>query len=212
MASLMQESIGRLLPRLILPHAQEWAERAGHSFLSKILVDAQFQSLLERVGEELESRARSAGARTEKVNGNGHGFDGDDFSGNSQKNQSADEHLKRMQERLSALETQHEMQQAIFDMVRQKIRPLALALGSCIECLVGVPMCAKCGGRGKVGAYAPDTALLTEEIIKPLVTQGTPLSLQVKKDPKSARRTRGQTTNHKEHKHGSSNGQHIVGK
>jgi hypothetical protein len=199
------ESIGKLLPRLILPHAQDWAQRTGQTFLSKLLVDDQFRMLVERFGAQLESRARSATEQTR--------------SGKRKKAQknssSADcesqhQDLKATQERLAALEEQCELQQAIFETVRKKIRPLALALGSCTECLVGVELCTKCAGRGKVGAYKPDCALLSEEIIAPLAAQGTPIILQVKKRTQSARRT--PATNGKENGHvGSLNGQHRVG-
>ena len=202
------DSIAKLLPRLIFPHAQDWAERAGHTFLSKILVDDKFRLLVERIGEELESRARSPKGRSL----NGHSNQSKRKS--SSKRPESDSHssdLEAMQERLSTLESQYELQQAIFETVRKKIRPLALALGSCPECLVGVELCAKCAGHGKVGAYPPDYAMLSEEIIAPLVAQGTPLSLRVKKESKSTRLTRKPATYHKENGHVSSNGQHSVG-
>jgi hypothetical protein len=52
-----------------------------------------------------------------------------------------------------------------------------------------VELCPKCAGRGKVGAYKPDEAMLKQEIIAPLVAQGTPLTLRPKKQPRSAHRT-----------------------
>jgi len=202
------DSIAKLLPRLLFPHAQEWAERAGHTFLSKLLVDDQFRLLVERIGDVLESRARSPKGRSL----NGHNSQNEKKS--SSKRSESDSHssdLEAMQERLSTLESQYELQQAIFETVRKKIRPLALALGSCPECLVGVEVCVKCAGRGKVGAYPPDYAMLSQEIIAPLVAQGAPLSLRVEKESKTARRTRKPATYHKEQKHVSSNGQHSVG-
>lgn len=199
------ESIGKLLPRLILPHAQDWAQRTGQTFLSKLLVDDQFRMLVERVGTALESRAKSA---TEQTRG-GKRKRGKNSSSRVDSESSNDD-LKATQERMAALEEQCETQQAIFEMLRKKIRPLALALGSCTECLVGVELCPKCAGRGKIGASKPDCALLEEEIIAPLVAQGTPIILQVKKRTQSARRT--PATNGKESGHvGSLNGQHRLG-
>jgi hypothetical protein len=177
------ESIGKLLPRLLLPHAQTWAQRAGNSFLSNLLVDDQFRLLIERLGGALESRVAEQALTGKKRRGR------KSSSSRAAESESSNDDLKAMQERMSALEEQCELQQTIFDMVRKKIRPLALALGSCPECLVGVELCPKCAGRGKVGAYKPDEAMLNQEIIAPLVAQGTPLTLRAKKESKPARRT-----------------------
>jgi hypothetical protein len=193
------ESIGKLLPRLLLPHAQDWAQRAGNTFLSKLLVDDQFRLLIERLGGELQSRVAERTLTDKKRRGR------KSASSKPAENEPQDHDLKAMQDRLSALEEQCELQQTIFDTVRKTIRPLALALGSCTECLVGVELCPKCAGRGKVGAYKPDEAMLNQEIIAPLVAQGTPLTLRAKKQSKSARRT--PATNLKENGHvGSLNG------
>jgi hypothetical protein len=193
------ESIGKLLPRLLLPHAQNWAQRVGNTFLSNLLVDDQFRLLIEQLGGELQSRVAERTLTGKKRRAR------KSSSSKPAESESQNNDLKAMQERLSALEEQCELQQTIFDTVRKKIRPLALALGRCTECLVGVELCPKCAGRGKVGAYSPDEAMLNQKIIAPLVAQGIPLTLRAKKGSKSARRT--PATNLKENGHvGSLNG------
>jgi hypothetical protein len=177
------ESIGKLLPRLLLPHAQNWAQRSGNTFLSNLLIDDQFRLLIERLGGELESRVAERTLTGKKRRGR------KSASSKPAESESSNDDLTALQERLTALEEQCELQQTIFETVRKKIRPLALALGSCTECLVGVELCPKCAGRGKVGAYKPDESMLHQEIIAPLVAQGTPLTVRPKKQPKSARRT-----------------------
>jgi hypothetical protein len=178
------DSFGKLVPGLILPHAQEWAARAGHTQLSKILVDEQLRSLLEKIGEEIESRARSNNARVK----NGHGkqserrpHDGpdvDEMERQTRDGASGNDELMQLQERLSRLETEYEWQQKVLEIIRKKVQPIAAALGSCTDCLVGVAGCPKCHGRGKVGSAKSDLAALNDAIVKPLAASGVPLSLQ----------------------------------
>jgi hypothetical protein len=178
------ESLGKLVPRILMPYAQIWAERSGLTMLSRLLVDEQFRSLIEKYSDEFASRALSNMAQPHNGN-NGR-------NGSSTKTgpappvsepESHSEDLSSLQARVLALEAQQEMQQAIFEALRTKIRPLALALGSCPECLVGVEGCLKCGGRTRVGDYSPDYTLLEAEVVRPLVARGVPLSLQVRKGP-----------------------------
>lgn len=194
------DSLGKLVPRMLIPYAQEWAERSGMTLISRLLIDEQFRSLIEKYGDELASRAIASMAQARNGN-NGHNGNGNG-NGNNGKGATAvaprpvaepdrsAEDLTRLQDRLLALETKHEIQQAIFETLRAKIRPLALALGSCPECLVGVEGCLRCGGQTRVGAYHPDFALLEAEIIQPLVTRGVPLSLQARKGPSTGRQFR----------------------
>src|SRR4030095_15000814 len=89
--------------------------------------------------------------------------------------------LASLHDRVLALEAQQEMQQALFEALRIKIQPLALALGCCPECLVGIEGCQKCGGQSRVGHFPPDYALLETQVITPLAARGVPLSLNKKK-------------------------------
>lgn len=159
--------------------------------LSKLLEDEHVHALVEKYGNEIAMRMSASnpdlgnGNRHGQVNhrGNGHSRDNDtervSFSRDSNGN--ADEanaqHLARLQERLSTLEIQHELQQAVFDDVRRRIRPLALALGCCPECFAGVVGCHKCGGDSRVGLYLPDETLLEEQVIRPLAALGVQLKL-----------------------------------
>ena len=81
-------------------------------------------------------------------------------------------------DRVLAMEAQQESQQALFETLRTKIRPLALALGCCPECLVGVDACPRCWGRSRVGHYRPDYALLESKIVQPLAARGVSLVLR----------------------------------
>jgi hypothetical protein len=213
------DSLGKLIPRLLLPRAQEWAECAGHSFLSEILMDKQFGLLIERIGEQLELRARSNLRRTQS--GPDQYSSANPFEPpidketvpETRKNASRATDMRRLQDRLSALEAQQEFQQAIFETLRKKIRPLALALGCCPECLVGVEGCANCDGKSKVAAFGPDLDLLQTEVIKPLASRGIPLNLSVGHESDLERGIDKPNSNGKEHKHVSSDdGQRVLGK
>src|SRR5712692_2845822 len=185
------ESLGKLVPQMCIPYAQEWAERSGLTLLSRLLVDEQFRSLIEKYSDELASRALSNMAQPRNGNNgsNGHSTTTGPVQPVSEA-ESTSEDLSSLQDRVFALEAQQEMQLAIFESLRTKIRPLALALGSCPECLVGVEGCLKCGGRTRVGDYYPDYTLLEAEVVRPLVTRGVPLSLQVRKGPSTGRQSR----------------------
>ena len=106
-------------------------------------------------------------------------------------------HLANLQDRISSLEAEHAMQQAMFEQLRIKIRPLAQALGCCPECFIGIFGCGTCGGRSRVGSYSPDHALLEELVIKPLADRGVPLNLAQAKTSARARQSNESTAKEK---------------
>src|SRR5205814_7880378 len=111
--------------------------------------------------------------------GNGHG------QGNgSRPHPNGDAGLANLNARVSAMEEQLQAQQALFEILRTKSRPLALALGCCPECLVGVEGCPKCLGRSGVGLFPPDQALLRALIVNPLAARGVPLTLVETQEPR----------------------------
>lgn len=191
------QSVGKILPRVLLPYAQQWAERSGMTLLSRILEDEQFGALVEKYGEEIAIRATTPATpfgvgnhewngkqpvprRATVVEGNGNG-----------------RYLENLQDRISALEAEHQLQLAMFEQLRAKIRPLAQALGCCPECFVGVMGCRTCGGRSTVGTYAPDHDLLMDRVVNPLVARGVPLSFDQVKAPVRARHTNQSTAKEK---------------
>ena len=193
------ESLGKVLPRLLLPYVQQWAERSGFTLLSRFLVDEQFQRLVEKYADQVVTPA----AGGTPANGNGWRSE----QGSAPRAEShvietdadADD-LASLHDRVLALEAQQEVQQALFEALRIKIRPLALALGCCPACLVGVEGCPNCGGRSKVGHYPPDYTLLEAQIVTPLAARGVPLSLKEKKASGRGRRSKATTTTRKESK------------
>jgi hypothetical protein len=170
-----------MIPRILLPYAQQWAERSGMTLLSRMLVDENLRALLEKYGDEMVQGVVNATSRRRAANGtsgtrNGYRPAPAEPPGVHETSSNGDD-MARLLDRVSALEAEQRVQQALFDAVRTKIRPLALALGCCPECLVGVGGCPKCGGRSTVGYYPPDRALLESEVMRPLATRGVPLSL-----------------------------------
>ena len=188
------DSLGRMLPAIVFPYMQQWAERAGLPLLSQLLVDEQFRSLLEKYGDEMmKLMAGSASG-----NANGHAYGNGNTNGNGHTNRNghangnghghgnghASEIVpvvtqqpivgEAVADRAQAME---ETQQALLELLRIKIRPLALALGCCPECLVGIDGCPNCWGQSKVGYYPPDHRLLEAAVIAPLVARGVPLVL-----------------------------------
>ncbi|MGB7208406.1 MAG: hypothetical protein WBD27_07090 [Pyrinomonadaceae bacterium] len=185
------ESLGKALPRLLFPYVQQWAESSGSELLSRLLVDEQFLGLVDKYADDIVTImvTRKPG------NGNGHA------NGNRRRrvhetDADADD-LASLNDRVVALEAQQEMQQALFETIRIKIQPLALALGCCPECVVGIDGCPKCGGLGTVGYYPPDYALLEEQVVSPLVKRGVPLNLKVEKVPSTGRQSKETPTNRK---------------
>src|SRR5262245_21213416 len=149
------ESLGNALPRILFAYAQQWAEGSGFTLLSRLLVDEQFQGLLEKYGGEIVTLMASGTFKNGNGRGNGKKSTPRAEPRVSETDAAADD-LKGLQDRLLALEEQDEAQQALFEALRIKIRPLALALGCCPECLVGIEGCPKCGGRSMVGHFPPD--------------------------------------------------------
>ena len=148
------------------------------TLLSRLLVDEQFMALVEKYGDELW--ARLAQETHTAANGNGHANGHETPRHAEQRVGIVDgtvTDLTALQDRLSALEAQQEAQRALFDLLRSKIRPLALALGCCPECVMGMDACPRCSGQSKVGHFAPDYALLEVQIVNPLVARGVPLVL-----------------------------------
>jgi hypothetical protein len=193
------ESLGKMLPRILFPFVRQWAERSGFTLLSRLLVDEQFQGLLEKYGDEIVTIMASGATR----NGNGHGNGKKRARPAEPRVSEADANADdwtSLRDRVSDLEAQQEAQQALLEALSVKIRPLALALGCCPECLVGVEGCSQCGGRSKVGLYPPDYALLEAQIVSPLAARGAPLSLNEKKVSGMGRQSRASTTTRKERK------------
>jgi len=188
---MQTESLGKLLPRILFPYAQQWAERSGLTLLSRLLVDDQFRELIEKYGDELVTRM----AQTNHVPGNGNGRRIGNKPASPVGRRASDpdanaSDLTNLQDRVLAMEAQQEAHQALFELLRSKIRPLALALGCCPECLVGVEACPKCRGQSKVAYYPPDYTLLETQVVSPLATRGVPLVLGERKVSSTGRQSR----------------------
>jgi len=190
---MQTESWVKVLPRILFPYVQQWADRSGLTLLSRLLVDDQFRELIEKYSDELVTPLSQPG--TTPGNGNGQG------NGNRPTSQ-AEPHVRNvgteadagdltnLHARVLALEAQHESHLNLLEMLRSKIQPLALALGCCPECLVGVEGCPKCLGRSRVAHYPPDYTLLEMQIVNPLAARGVPLTLSETTPPLSGRRSR----------------------
>ena len=168
-----------MLPLILFPYVQQWAERSGLTLLSRLLVDEQFRALLEKYGDVMVTRMAMAGSYPP---GNGHeqGNGKEPAPHPEPRFSEADANASDwtdLQDRVLAMEAQQKAQQALFELLRSKIKPLAHALGCCPECLVGVTGCPSCWGQSKVGHYAPDYVLLEAEVVSPLAARGVPLVL-----------------------------------
>src|SRR5574341_1344295 len=185
---MQPESLGKLLPRVFLPYAQQWAERSGMPLLSKLLVDDHLRALIERYGDELLERFSQAQRAAPKGKGKANGRKPAlHLVGDEAQPAGEDAELSDLNERLHAIEAQYELLLGVLETVRTKMKPLAASLGCCPECLVGVTGCHKCLGKSKVGYYEPDAALLQSVIVDPLAARGVPLAL-VETPPRPARR------------------------
>jgi hypothetical protein len=182
------ESLGKMLPAIVFPFVQQWAERSGLTLLAQLLVDEQFRALFEKYGDEMVRRM--AQDSHPPGNGNGHGRNGNDHGNGRGTALRADplsgadpkvNDFTDWEERVWVVEAQQEAQQALFELLRSKIRPLALALGCCPECLVGVDGCPNCRGQSRVAHYPPDYTLLQTQIVDPLAERGVPLALNAAK-------------------------------
>ena len=175
---MQMKSLGKMLPAILFPYAQQWAERSGFTLLAQLLVDEQLRALFEKYGDEMVRRA-AQGSHT-PGNGNGRGNGKGPALRAEPRVGEADpkgSDFTDLQDRVLAMEAHQEAQQALFEVLRSKIRPLALALGCCPECLVGVDGCPNCWGRSKVAHYPPDYTLLQTQIVSPLAAHGVPLVL-----------------------------------
>src|SRR5262249_47255120 len=108
--------------------------------------------------------------------------------------------LANLHARVLAMETQLQAQQALFELLRTKIRPLALALGCCPECLVGVDGCPKCLGQSGGGGFQPEQALLRALVVNPLALCGIPLNLGESQESQSSHRPRNNSITNKRSK------------
>lgn len=188
------ESFGKMLPAILFPYVQQWAERSGFTLLTQLLVDEQFRALLEKYGDQM---VRGLARRGDgPVNGNGHGRSNGSASHEELPLEANCSDFADLQDRVLAMEAQQEAQQAMLGMLRSRMRPLALALGCCPECLVGVELCPSCGGRSKVAYYPPDYTLLEAQVVKPLAARGVPLVLSEKKKSDSEQPRRRKGANH----------------
>jgi hypothetical protein len=169
---MQAESLGKVLPRILFPYVQQWADRQGMTLLSRLLVDDQFRGLIEKYGDEIVMQMARAAVRP-PVNGRSNGSRqaayAEAFGVESDTNAND---LRDLHDRVLAMEAQQDAQQALFQTLRDKSRPLALALGCCPLCFVGVEGCPGCQGRSKVGLHPPDFALLDAQIVQPLAERG----------------------------------------
>lgn len=196
------DSLGKMLPRILFPYVQQWAERSGMTLLSRLLVDDQFRGLLEKYGDEIMNRMAQPDHRPQAgshANGHGNGQGNGQTNGytngssNGHSNGHANGHaepsdsdtrasepptngssLAKLQDRVLAMEAQ----ETVLSILRNRMRPLAMALGCCPECLVGVEGCPKCWGQSRVAYYPPDVSLLEAQVINPLAARGVPLALK----------------------------------
>jgi hypothetical protein len=187
---MQMESLGKMLPAILFPYVQQWAERSGFTLLAQLLVDEQFRALFEKYGDEMVRHMAQGGDAPANGNGRGNGNGSAPYVepriGEADPKASD---LTDLQNRVLAMEAQHEAQQALFELLRSKIRPLALALGCCPECLVGADICPKCWGRSGVAYYPPDYALLEAQVVQPLAARGIPLVLNARKTPSAREST-----------------------
>jgi hypothetical protein len=153
------------------------------TLVSRLLVDDQFRALLEKYGDEVMTRLAQANQRPAPASAadsgaaydsaNGHGGADAPCADPRFSEQVANSSLSKLQERVLAMEAQ----ETVLSILRNRMRPLALALGCCPECLVGVEGCPKCWGQSRVAYYPPDVSLLEAQVVNPLAARGVPLQL-----------------------------------
>ena len=179
---MQSETLGKMLPRILFPYVQQWAERSGMTLLSRLLVDEQFRGLLEKYGDEVMSRVMQPGYPPGNGNAPHQGSDPaapppyaspGASPGATDSPMNGSSSLAKLQERVLAMEAQ----ETVLSILRNRMRPLALALGCCPECLVGVDGCPKCWGQSRVAYYPPDVSLLEAQVVNPLAARGVPLRL-----------------------------------
>jgi hypothetical protein len=167
---MQAESLGKMLPRILFPYVQQWAERSGMTLLSRLLVDEQFRGLLEKYGDELMKGVMQAGNAPQQGNEPVAPPGASQSAADNPMNGSS---LAKLQERVMAMEAQEN----VLSVLRNRARPLALALGCCPECVVGLDGCPKCWGQSRVAYFPPDVSLLEAQIVNPLAARGVPLQL-----------------------------------
>jgi hypothetical protein len=171
---MQTEPLGKTLPRILFPYFQQWAERSGMTFLSRLLVDEQFRALLEKYGDEVVTRVTQPSYRPANTSNQGDKQAPPSCANPGVSEASANgSSLAKLQERVLAMEAQEN----VLAIVRHRMRPLALALGCCPECLVGVEGCPNCWGKSRVAYYPPDVTLLEAQVVNPLAAHGVPLLL-----------------------------------
>jgi hypothetical protein len=182
------DSTGVLLPKVVFPYLRQWADHSGFEVLSKLLDDEQLLSLIQRYADQLIPEPRPGNSTS--VNGAA-GRNGNRATGaNGARHPSyrpaspprslrapEQSDLSQLHARVDAMEGQLLAQQAVLDVLRAKIRPLARALGCCPECMVGLEHCPRCLGRSVVGHFEPDRELLRALVLEPLATRGVPVSV-----------------------------------
>ena len=179
------DSVGVLLPKVALPYLRQWAENSGFEVLSKLLMDDQFLSLIARYGEQLVPPPKPH-PKSDRTRGNANGQqnrnaawqtacgsepgDAEHSESAAQETEAAD--IAQLYQRVNAMEQQLLAQQAILETLRTRARPLALALGCCPECVVGLMQCPRCFGQSRVGRFDPDVELLRTLVLEPLAARG----------------------------------------
>jgi hypothetical protein len=198
------DSTGVLLPKVVFPYLRQWADHSGFEILSKLLDDEQLLSLVQRYADQLIPEPRPGnstpvngaagrnGNRATAANGARHPSYRPASSPRSPRAPEQSD-SSELHARVDAMEGQLLAQQAVLEMLRAKIRPLAQALGCCPECVVGLEHCPRCFGRSAVGHFEPDRELLRALVLEPLATCGVPLSM----GGESPARSRGHARNSK---------------
>ncbi len=179
---------GMLLPKVVFPYLRQWADHSGFEVLSKLLVDEQLLMLIQRYADQLIPKPRTENSSL--VNGvagrNGNGAPGANGARHPSSRVASPPKSPRAPEqsdpseihaRVDAMEGQFLAHQAVLEVLRAKIRPLAQALGCCPDCVVGLEHCPRCLGRSAVGHFEPDRELLRALVLEPLATRGVSLSM-----------------------------------
>jgi len=146
------------------------------TMLSRLLLDENLRALFDKYGDEIVQAALNAATRRPSVSDTVNGCNPAPAEPLRPQQASSNDDMARLLDRVSALEAEQRVQQELFDALRRKIRPLALALGCCPECFVGVAGCPNCGGQSVVAYFPPDGALLESQVLRPLAARGVPLS------------------------------------
>ena len=153
--------------------------------LVRLLVDDQFRGLLEKYGDEMMRGVMQAGFPPGNAPQQGNDPVAPPSPGATDNSMNGSS-LAKLQERVMAMEAQ----ETVLSILRNRARPLALALGCCPECLVGLDGCPKCWGQSRIAYFPPDVSLLEAQIVNPLSVRGVPLRLN-KRDRAHERKSNG---------------------